>query len=1061
MSSPEMIEEFVADSRRSLQQLEADLLLAERNGADEELIGRAFRTVHSMKGNGGFLGFTTLVELAHEAETVMDMVRNGQLTLEGNLMDAILGSVDRLMAMLDEEGLGEGSSVEAEVAALRTASGEFDELASDDLDQVTPESDTFPQSDAVAVTGPGTVLHIKAETQAMRKAADCRKGLVKGLQEAGEIVGGDVEVQALEDANGVVEFRLRTDLPADMVADLYHIDPQNIVEVPDPDAVQEATEPNSDRLRPVDATEASRKASAEGGDPGALTRRSDTIKKPTPEAAPVPAPAPAPAASPGTASILRDSTPSGTGVATKDSKAANSPVETGRSSGGGGTTVRVSTRFLDDLLEFTGNMVMARNQLLSRYQFQDDISFATLSRCITNVHKSVVQQRMQSIGTLFDKFYRIVRDLARKLGKEVDLFIEGGDIELDRTILEAFSDPLTHMVRNALDHAIEPPEERTAAGKGRVGRLVLRAYHQSGEVIVEVEDDGRGIDASKIGEKAKARGLVSDKELARMQPRKVLDFIFAPGFSTKEAATDVSGRGVGMDVVRVNIERIGGVIEVHTNPGAGSLFAFRLPLTQAVVSSSLISALVVEVNGQRFAIPETAVNEIIRVDPQDMQDRIREMEGGHVYQLRDRVLSIIHLEDALGLERTWTDASGVVRPDRRQRIGDRRAAESPEMAAKMANRRSLLDRRHTKQTLVVIEFRRSYFAIMVDKVAGIEEVVVRESPKLVDMVHTFSGHTVLGDGSVVMMVDIHGIVDQMGLEFPDEDGQPLAVRGALKTAQQMIVFDNGPNEFFAAPLMMVSLIEKVRAEEIRTVGTREYYQFKDATIPILRLEDHLDVASNRDCKEYHLLLPARLAKPVGLLVGMDLSVEDFSESFDSKVDHGFGLIGTAFRDDRLVMLLDLYALFEKIMPELFQAVDHARKNEFKARVLMVEDNMFFSKLVASYLQQPNIDLTITYDGQQAWDLLVKDGERFDLIVSDIEMPNMNGFELVRNIKHNPDLRHMPVIALTSLADEDSRERGMKAGFDEYAVKIDKEDLLGMVFDYLNRVQQQTQMVGRQ
>ena len=199
----------------------------------------------------------------------------------------------------------------------------------------------------------------------------------------------------------------------------------------------------------------------------------------------------------------------------------------------------------------------------------------------------------------------------------------------------------------------------------------------------------------------------------------------------------------------------------------------------------------------------------------------------------------------------------------------------------MANRRGTFDRRHTKQTLVVIEFRRSYFAIMVDKVIGIEEVVVRESPKLVDMVQTFSGHTVLGDGSVVMMVDIHGVVDRMGLDFPDEDGQPLAVRGALKTAQQMIVFDNAPGEFFAAPLMMVSLIEKITAADIRTIGTREYYQFKDTTIPIVRLEDYLDVQSNRECTEYHLLLPARLAKPVGILVGTDLSVEDFSEAFDS------------------------------------------------------------------------------------------------------------------------------------------------------------------------------------
>ena len=983
MEQTDFHSEFIVESREGLQTVEDRLLAAERDPESRlEILDEVFRVVHSMKGSGSFLGFNTLVSLAHEAETVMDRVRSGKQELDHPTMDAVLGATDRLLELLDTENVGEGADISAQVDALTA-------LAPQTVAPNTPQQTAQNE----------THYRIKAEISSLKTLASCRNGIHQGFSEAGTILSMAPEPDD-ENASGTVEVELLSPLPIAILSELFALNAEN-VEVTSASETQPTTsepEPESDVLIPIAR----------------------------PQEAPVQSQQPTKAES-------------------KEHRTNSFAAKKEES------TMRVSTRFLDDMLAFTSNMVMARNQLLSRYQFQDDMSFATLSHCITDIHKSVVQQRMQNIGAVFSRFNRLVRDLSYKLGKEVDLFIEGGDIELDRTILEAFADPLTHMVRNAIDHAIELPDDRIAAKKNRVGRLVLRAYHQSGEVIVEVEDDGKGIDVHSLGAKAVDRGVVSAEVLAKMSPKDIVNLIFEPGFSTKDQASDISGRGVGMDVVRTNIEKIGGAIEVHTNLGAGSLFAFRLPLTQAVVSSSLIAALVVEVAGQRFAIPETAVNEIIRLDPQEMADRVRPVEGRDVYQLRDRVLSIVHLEDALGLQRTWTDKDGNVHPDRRQHIADRRAGETSEQRAAMANRRSTFDRRHTKQTLIVIEFRRSFFSLMVDRVVGVEEVVVRSSPKLVENVQQFAGHTVLGDGSLVMMIDVHGIVNHAKLEFPSEDNQPLAVRGALKTAQQMVVFNNAHNEFFAVPLMMISLIERVSGDEIKQIGTREFYQFKEETIPILRLEDHLDVSGNRDQQEYHLLIPARLEKPMGILVGMDLSVEDFSDSFDSRMDMGAGLIGTAYRDERLVMLLDMYALFEHVMPDQFETVMQGRDGTTQARILMAEDNKFFAKLISSYLTQPGIDLTMAEDGQEAWDILIKERKQFDLIVSDIEMPRMNGFELVRNIKHNPDLRNIPVIALTSLADEDSRHRGIKAGFDEYAVKIDKEELLRLVFDYIDRV----------
>ncbi|MFW5829789.1 MAG: chemotaxis protein CheW [Planctomycetota bacterium] len=843
-----------------------------------------------------------------------------------------------------------------------------------------------------AATDPGnrcaSLLRIEADLERLRQAPDCRDGIIAGLSKVGEVYDCSRPLNELHTGTGSVVVVLDSPLEASLIADLYHLDAEAV----------------SCQLPQTPARPAT---------PDPETQTAPTVQ-PQPVAAAPPAPE-------------------------SPRKPDTSEAE---------ATVRVSTRFLDDLLRFTGNMVMARNQMLSRYSFQDDASFATLSRCITDVHKSVVQQRMQKIESLFGRFRRMVRDLARKLAKEVNLVIEGSDIELDRTILEAFNDPLTHMVRNCVDHAIEAPEQRLAQGKSRCGRVVLRAYLQSSEVIIEVEDDGAGIDPGRVAAKAVERGLISPEQAAKLDRQAAQRLIFMPGFSTRDAASDLSGRGVGMDVVRTNIEAIGGAMELHSDPGQGSLFAFRLPLTQAIVSSSLIKALVVEAAGQRFAIPETAINEIIRVDPQQADDHIRILDGHHVYQLRDRVLSIVHLEDALGCERTFVDPSdGSSRPDRRSRIHDRR--QQPPTPAQ-AELRSGRDRRRSKQTLVVVEFRRSYFGILVDRIAGVEEVVVRGSPRLLQGVTVFAGHTVLGDGSVVMMIDISGIITRMGLHLSESQDSTVDSRGALRTAQQMVVFDYAPQERFAIPLMMISLIEAIEARDIHRIGSREFYQLKQQTIPILRLEDQLDVSPARDRTHYHLIVPARMRHPIGILAGPDLSVEDFSDAFDSNNQNDRGLIGTAYCDGRLVMLLDLYALFEHACPELFAREPIHLDQQRPMRVLLAEDNHFFAKLVGSYLALPGVELVTVEDGQYAWDLLHQQRQRFDLIVSDIEMPRMNGFELVGNIKSSPDLQSVPVIALTSLADEESRRRGLKAGFDEYAVKIDKNELVQLIATYLKR-----------
>ncbi|TVR44442.1 MAG: response regulator [Planctomycetota bacterium] len=945
-----LAEEFKAESLAALAQVERHLLRLESSGGvDAETVDEIFRAVHSIKGGAGFLDLNDLVTLAHHAEALMDEVRKGNLSLTPAIADQMLAAVDGLGCLLEGE--------DADVADLcrrlngqipAAAAPQIDGIARPDVETAAVEVDAseasaldrVPASPSVSAV---TRYCIEAPLAQLRGLPDCAQGIFEGFSKIGEVCSLHIRPS---EAGQMVELELQSEMPADIIASLYELHAGQLVPAL-PLAKASAAVPD----RPQPAAD-----------------QAVVQVAPSPPVKSISSPPPAPPSS-----------------QAKEKKSSG-----GHAAASEGSSMRVSTRLLDELLEATGNMVMARNQMLSRYNFQEDISFAVLSRCITEMHKSVVQQRMQHIGSLFERFRRPVRDLANKLGKEVEFQAIGADIELDRTIIEAFADPLNHMVRNAVDHAIEDPAVRQERGKSRVGRIMLRAYHQSGEVIVEIEDDGGGIDHERVRSKAIDKGLISAEKARAMSPREILHLIFSPGFSTKDQSTDVSGRGVGMDVVKTNVERIGGAVEVHTNLGAGTIFAFRLPLTQTVVSSSLISAIVVEVAGQRFVLPQTAVNEIIQIDPQDQRDYIKQLDGEDVYQLRDKVLAIVHLEDCLSLERTFLHPlTGEVKLDRRSRIADRRQTESHENAQRFAHQRTGGDRRRNRQTLIVLDFRRALFGILVDAVVGVEEVVVRSTPKLLQSVPGFCGHTVLGDGSVVMMLDVAGIVEKRGLRLHDLPEHRFQAKSALKTAQQMITFENAPGEFFAIPLMMITLIEQIAAKDIHRIGKREYYQLKDATIPLLRLEEHLEVTPHREVEAYHLILPARVPKPLGILVGSNLRIADFSESFDAHNDSKNGVVGTAYYEGHVVTLVDLYALAERAMPEAFAA---QQKLSGVTRVLLAEDNKFFAKLVSSYLQIPGIELEVVEDGQQAWDLLQRQREYFDFIISDIEMPRMNGFE---------------------------------------------------------------------
>jgi two-component system chemotaxis sensor kinase CheA len=620
---------------------------------------------------------------------------------------------------------------------------------------------------------------------------------------------------------------------------------------------------------------------------------------------------------------------------------------------------------------------------------------------------------MQPIGLLFDRCERLTRDLSRQLGKEVSLDVQGRDLELDRSVLEAFSDPLTHLLRNSLDHGLETPAERQQAGKPRTGRLKLSARQQGTEIILSVEDDGRGIDLDVVKEKAIAKGLISAETAAGMNARAALDLIFQSGLSTRDQVTSLSGRGVGLDVVRTNLKALGGIVEVQSKHGAGSTFLARLPLTQALVSSSLISALVVQCAGERYAIPQNAVDEIIKINPHSERDRIRILNGRMVYQLREAVLPVVSLRSVLDVP------------------------EDPDFTIRCAC------------ILIVVQFRQQLFGLLADAIVGVDEIVVRPLPRLVKNCGIFSGHTVMGDGRIALILDSGGIVDRQKLVFSDDSvvDRFRSLSEAGEGHQRLVVFSYADGEHFAIPLEMVSLIEKVPLSAIRRVGAQEYIQVMQRTLPLLRLDKVMGVGSLPRLTDTYVLIPARVSYPIAVLTGRKVTVVDVAEQYESRLSDGQGMLGTFMHNDQLVMMLDLYRLFERHSPDRYRLVPVEQR---PAQILVAEDSPFFQNLIRSYLEHPPRRLTVVADGVKALELLQERPQDFDILVSDIEMPRMDGFELVRKIRADPVLRDLPVIAVTSLATPEYVERGLREGFDSYLIKIDKEQLVTTIDRHLER-----------
>ena len=575
----------------------------------------------------------------------------------------------------------------------------------------------------------------------------------------------------------------------------------------------------------------------------------------------------------------------------------------GRASSAADATIRVDVGLLDKLMTLVGELVLSRNQIVQYSESHEDAGFLSatqrLNLLTTELQTSVMKTRMQPIGSVWGKFPRVVRDLALACGKQVRFEMEGQETELDKTLTESIRDPLTHMIRNAVDHGIETPEARQECGKPPEGRLRIVAFHEGGKVIIEITDDGGGIDLDRVREKAIIAKLVSPDDAARMSPRELLGLLFLPGFSTTDRVTQFSGRGVGMDVVRTNIEKIGGTVDIESSPGRGTTIRTKIPLTLAI-----IPALIVVCGGERYAIPQVNLLELVWLDADQAQRGVEWIQGVPVYRLRGNLLPLVFLDEQLRL-----DEGGGARQE---------------------------------LNLVVLQADDRPFGLVVDAIRDTEEIVVKPLQKQLKGVSAFAGAAIMGDGRIALILDVLGLAKQAGVISAAKgrgmaDKEP-APQQAQQQSDSLLLFTPSAGGQMAIPLSLVARLEEIPRVALERVGAGLVVQYRGEILPLLdvsreldRLErdgwrisapDAMNAPMNRDVTvsdTISVVVCAEGARQLGLMVSQILDIVEDPISARLGANRP-GVLFTAVIQGKVTEFVDVARLLRAATMELPQPV---------------------------------------------------------------------------------------------------------------------------------------------
>ena len=738
------------------------------------------------------------------------------------------------------------------------------------------------------------------------------------------------------------------------------------------------------------------------------------------------------------------------------------------------TTLRVHVSLLDSLMNLAGELVLSRNQLLQTIGSDDMRNAEAVGQRIdlitSELQEAIMLTRMQPIGNVFNKFPRVVRDLAKKLHKTIDLTIVGKDVELDKTIIEAINDPLTHLVRNSVDHGIEAPAERKKLGKSEVGLVILKAYHEAGQVVIEISDDGKGLDGDSLAASAVNKGLITAEQVQAMSDKEKVNLIFLPGFSTAKEVTDVSGRGVGMDVVKTNLDQLGGNVDIISEKNAGTTISIKLPLTLAIIPCQII-----ETGGERYAIPQVNLEELLRIPASQVKERVERVGDAEVVRLRGTLLPLIRLADVIGVDRTYYDYKEQdFKPDRREMVSDRRGKEYPVRSGDKRDRhsdsdsssrpRSVIDRRHTASSalnIVVVSTGSMKYGLIVDRLQDSEEIVIKPLGRHLQQCKGYAGATIMGDGRIALILDVSNLARMAHLFSVDGSDRAAEVAKAAEDAikskkdkQSLLIFKSSEYEHFAVPLNQVERIEKIKRSDIEDLGGKRVMKYRGGSLSLVCVDDVAMVQPLADHDNLLVIVFNIAKRAIGLLAIGPIDALEVNADIDDTTLSQTGIMGSTIIENKTTMLVNVFEMVQTLFPHWFEQQEKFEISEIEEGVaptiLIAEDSKFFRNQVKGYMTEVGYSVVEAEDGVEAWEKLQEHGDEISMLVTDIEMPNMNGFELTKRIRNSDRFAQLPIIALTTLASAEDIAKGKSVGVNEYHIKLDKERLMVSVHDYMKK-----------
>ena len=1082
----EMKQVFIEESMDHLSTIETDLLSMEERGKniDEELVNKVFRTVHSIKGGSGFLGLSRIKSLSHEMETVLGVIRSRKLVPSAEVIHFLLLASDALEYMICHLDESDNVDISQHIEALNSLTLVTDEKKVDA--SLMEDSSKFPESrqdifegsaekkdiqeelkgfssevtaETIRITSDDGSVLFSLEPSFTATARDENKtiffiekkldSLAENLKEAG---ADDPAVQGflkeIEDYGTVLQSRIETEyllrgaqtagVPFLLIvfASVLALEDLQVLFEVDVGLIHQITgEP----------------ASAQKTLNPSLSSSESIVPEPPPEET-VPLISPVESVP-----VPEDSVPI-------------------KATGKTEISLRVDLKLLDSLMTLAGELVLSRNQLLQALSSKDihatEIVGQRIDLITSELQQTVMFTRMQHMARVFDRFPRLVRDLAGKLGKDVKLTMQGRQVELDKTLLEAVTDPLIHLVRNAIDHGIESPETRVSQGKKPAGHIFLRAFHEAGKVNIDIADDGRGMDANLLADRAVSLGVITEERARGMSDREKLNLVFLPGFSMASKVTDLSGRGVGMDVVKNNMNAIGGQVDIESQLGIGTRFMIKVPLTLAIIPSQIVVA-----EGERYAIPQLNLEELVRIPANRVREKIEYVGDVQVVRLREALLPLVRLTDVIGLDRTYVcDVSGLRKKDQRRNIADRRSprhdvwVEPSGMAAASGdlkidpsedlsttrdtnppvNHRT--DRRYRATSalnITVLSTGSLKYGLIVDELHDSEEIVVKPLGRHLKQCKAYAGATIMGDGRVSLILDVANIAEMVGVFPVEEEDISRLIRQTRGKASRLhekkvslLTFMGGAEEQFAVPLDQVVRLEKVASKEMETIGQMRVVQSRGKTLPLFSVDEVIAVAPLLPLDNFIVIVFECNEREVGLLCSGPVDAVNTDNKIDERTLKKKSVSGSIVINDHTTMVINIMEMIGILQPRWIQnkevVTPHAPEGP---TILIAEDSGFFRNQIKGYIEDEGYHVIAAEDGRIALDLIKMHVNDLSLVVTDLEMPNMDGFELTEKIKTDSRYAHLPVIALSTLADDANMARGDAVGVDDYQLKLDREMLL--------------------